>query len=1147
MQDNLLELYRSIVCIHLIEDTEENYVKQGKAFFYMPTRGHEGSAALASSLIAEDYLACHYRDKALMVARGAKPIDFFKNMFCTADSDSAGRQMSAFLHNRQLNMLSLSGPVTNAALHSCGIAAELMADPSMKGKKPIVYCGLGDGMTQEGEFYEAVLFAMQQRLPVLFVVQDNGYAISTKTKGKTFFSTMQGDETSFCGVPIERIDGIDVAGAKVAFEPIVARIRELSQQDSGIVPALVVMKTERLSSHANSDDQTVYRSAEELDYARKNYDPLTILEKKLLDMGVTQSELDAIVAEETARVAEDLKNAPLSPEPKPCFDAIRPADFAGIAKQSFDWNSLSAKKYEGQAEFTMNEVINAVLFNHLANDERVTLLGEDIEDPKGDVFGVTRGLSTAFPNRVNNAPIAEATIAGVSAGRAMVGGKPVAFFQFADFMPVAINQLFSEIGNMYWRTVGAWQTPVIFMVSCGAYRPGLGPFHASTLESMILQIPGIDVFMPSNATDAAGLLNTAFASKRPSVFFYPKNCLNDRALATPLASLQKATNPLFLRKIADGSDITFVGWGNAVALLKTAADILAKNGKSVEVIDLPSLSPWDVDGLVDSVKKTSKLLVVQENNISCSFASEVAASIVESFSKDPDVTQPLIRRLSRPDTYVPFHYGNQLDILPSVSSIVETAAQMLGGRVEWQEKVSANDSDNTIINAAGTSPSDEVITVVEWFISVDGTITQGDIIANMEADKASFEFASPVSGTVAELFLKEGDSISVGEPLFSIAKTGKTKEEAKNPAPITREIIKEALITWKNTPTDILVNMPSSSTDAFTAPSALVAKNAQSATAGDIGIAGIATALASRKVSTAELEKENSWTDLEKKSGIKNRYWAIEGEDALTLGFKAAKGVLAKLNLSVLDLDLVICTTGSQITVSPSLACHILTKLADEEGKQASIPAYDVSAACSGYLYGLQSAWDFINSKPNAKVLLITSEVLSPQVDKTDIGTAPIFGDAATATIVCSSKNMTLEAVVFRPETSSAAEDGSLLRIPRNLNEPIFMNGPAIFLAAVREMGAILTRTCNLHNIDVQDLDLIIPHQANQRILNAVRQKMRLKEGKIFSNIAELGNTSSSSIPLALEEVFAQNTRGTVALCAFGAGFVFGSCILKLK
>lgn len=1127
-----LDLYRSITAIHYVEETEENYVKQGKAFFYMPGRGHEGSIALNPFLTPQDYLACHYRDKALMLARGAKPSDFFKTMLCTADSDSHGRQMSAFLHNRKLNILSLSGPVANAALHACGIAAELSREAHEK--HPIVYCGLGDGMTQEGEFYEAALCAMQQNLPVLFVIQDNGYAISTTTKGKTFFSTAQGDESSFCGIPIERIEGFDIIKSYEAFSMITERMRNRAKDKSGIVPAIVVMKTERLSSHTNADDQTVYRSPEELEYARNHFDPLMIFEKKLIEMGVSQNDLETIKNEAKSRVEKDLQEASRSAEPEPCFDAKMPVDFDAVAKKTITKSTQAEEKYTQKNDFTMNEAINAVFFNRLATDERVTLFGEDIEDPKGDVFGVTRGLSTAFPGRVCNSPLAEASIAGMSVGRAMVGGKPVAFFQFADFMPPAMNQLFSEVGNMYWRTAGTWQVPVIFMVSCGAYRPGLGPFHASTLESMVLQIPGIDVFMPSTAENAAHLLNTAFESNRPTVFFYPKNCLNDRALSASPEALYHAMNPLQAQKIAVGTDITLVGWGNTVSLIKQAATILEKNGKSVEIIDLPALSPWDKDGVIQSVKKTSRLLVVQENNVSCSFSSEVAAVVSEFFSQHAKTQHVLIRRLSRGDTYVPFHYGNQLTVLPSVTSVVETATEMLGGTLTWIEKASQAESADTIIPVSGTSPSDEVIVVIEWLVSAGDTIKQGDIIAHMEADKAAFEFASPVGGKIAKIFLSEGDSAGIGEALFSVEKN----ESTTHALALTREIVKEASIVWeKSSDDDAKKHTPAQCDDSK--------GKEQSSQSAVIGIAGIASAIASKKVSSEELEQQNGWENLAKKNGIQNRYWADDGEDTVTLGFAAAQKLLKKLQLSVTDIDAVICATGSPVYMNPSVACCVLEKLSRAENTQSDASAFDFSAACAGYIYGLKIARSFVYENPGAKVLLLTSEVLSGQLDKTDISTAPIFGDAATASIICSSDTLKLEVSMLKPNISSVAEDGSLLRIPRNEATPIFMNGPAIFLAAIREMGASLAGICGEYNIDLKSLDLIVPHQANQRIINALRQKLHLKEEQVFSNIADFGNTSSSTIPIALEQIFEQNIHGTIGLCAFGAGFTVGSCILR--
>ncbi len=1119
--ETLLEAYKSIITIRQVEDIEENHVKQGKAFFYMPSKGHEATIALEPSLINEDYLACHYRDKGLMIARGSKPLDFFNNMFCKADSDSAGRQMSAFLHNKDLNMLSLSGPVTNAALHACGIAAELKRNKNYSDKKPIAYCGLGDGMTQEGEFYEAVLYAMMHKLPVLFIVQDNGYAISTKTKGKTFFSTAQGDENSFCGIPLERLDGTDFNNLQESFSNIVERIRTRACNNEGVVPAIVVLKTERLSSHTNADDHTIYRSKEELENAYNNNDLLPKLEKKLVEMGATKEQLETIQKEVASLIAKDLEKAANGKEPTAVHDAKLPVDFTKIENKGVTLHNLTKEKYDN-AELTMNEAINAVLLNRLAIDERVTLFGEDIEDPKGDVFGVTKGLSTAFPTQVQNAPLAEATIAGVSVGRALAGGKPVAFFQFADFMPPAFNQLFSEVGNMYWRTNGAWQNPAIFMVSCGAYRPGLGPFHASTLEQMILQVPGIDVFMPSNATEAAKLLNTAFESNRPTVFFYPKNCLNAKALATDTKSITRCANPTRLEKVMDGNDITLAGWGNAVALLKSAAEIIGKSGKKAEVLDLPSLSPWDLDGVVQSVKKTNKLLVVQENNISCSFASEVASSVSEYFSKNENFEQPIVRRLSRGDTYVPFHYENQLDVLPSVTSVVETAVEMIGGSLEWKEEGSdSSENTNTIVKATGTSPSDEIITVVEWLVKEGDTINQGDIIANMEANKAAFEFASPVSGTIIDLFVKEGDSADVGENLFSVE--GEVSQDTTTP--VTREIVKEAIITWKET-VKKTANTPQTEKT-------------------DIGIAGLTHVTGSNKVLSTDLDAKYGWENSEKKNGIKERYWVQDSEDAVTLGFTAAKNLLKKLNLSITDIDSIMCATGSPVNISPSNACMILNKLSSDEGKMSTATAFDFSAACSGYIYGLQMAWDYINAKPNHRVLLITAEVLTPQLKEDDIGTAPIFSDAATATIICSSNTSKLEAIIERPQTSTLAEDGSILKIPRDTSNPIFMDGPAVFLAAVRGMSDSLRLTCEENGISADDIDLVVPHQANQRIIDAVRKKLKIAEEKAYSNIASYGNTSSCTIPIALDSIFKGDAKGNIALCAFGAGFTIGSCLLR--
>ena len=245
------------------------------------------------------------------------------------------------------------------------------------------------------------------------------------------------------------------------------------------------------------------------------------------------------------------------------------------------------------------------------------------------MFGLTKGLSTAFPDRVRNAPLSESTIVGVAVGQALAGQLPVAFVQFADFLPLANNQIVSELATMYWRTAGKFEAPVILMAACGAYRPGLGPFHAQTGESMMAHTPGLDIFMPSNATDAAGLLNAAFESGRPTLFLYPKACLNDPKFAAP-----ENVHEIFVpigpsRRVRAGRDITFVAWGNTVRICEETADALERVGVESEIIDLRSISPWDERTVLATAEKTARLVVVHEDNHTCGIGAEVLATVAE--------------------------------------------------------------------------------------------------------------------------------------------------------------------------------------------------------------------------------------------------------------------------------------------------------------------------------------------------------------------------------------------------------------------------------------------------------------------------------------------------------------------------------------
>lgn len=1103
-----LSVYESILKSREVDLLEQDYTQRGEAFFHVSGSGHENIAFLNPHLIPEDYLHCHYRDKSLMIARGVTVKQFFLSLFCKDESHSRGRQMSAHLSDPKNKVLSLVGPVGNNALQAVGVASVVKDKP----KNPLVLCALGEGTSQQGEVLEAIAHAVRETLPVLFIIEDNHWAISTKTDGKTFYHTPAGEAEAFYGIPIVRVDGRDAEASYEAFGKVVGRIRADRK------PAIVVFQVKRLGSHTNADDHRTYRTAEEIEETKKKDDPIPRLRSWLVQNGVAAAALDALDAKIKAQVLADSIEAQDSPDPQPNFDAKAPLP-PGLADPS--------REYRGNAEgdqITMLEAMREVLRNRLSWDPNVTLFGEDIEDPKGDVFGVTKGLSQAFPGRVKNSPLAESTIVGVAIGQALAGGRPVGFLQFADFFAIAYNQIFAELGSMHWRTDGGWSSPVILMVSCGGFKPGLGPFHASSMESIAAHTPGIDVFLPATAGDAAGLLNAAFESKRPTIFFYPKSCLNDRSQATSrdvarqMAAIGKG------RRHREGNALTFVAWGNTLNLSLKAADALSAVGVATDVIDLRSISPWDVDLVLESVRKTGRLIISQEDNITASVASEISATVAERAG-----VPVAIRRVSRPDTYVPFHFENQLDVLPSYKKILTAAVELLGGELSWK-RAAKGEEGISFVEAVGSSPSDESVTVLEWKVKKGDSLKPGQLLAELEADKAAFDLSCPLEGTLVEVLVPVGEQVKVGTPLLKVA-TGDFRVSKK---PLTLENPGEPIIEWAGA-------QPAVASVLASRPAGPVA-----------GIAGLRIAPGSRIVSNAEISARcPEWTpeDILKRIGIESRHWASDDETALSLAVKAANELLDSHKLTAADLTAVFCTTGTPMKITPSMACLVLAELSAGLTPKPEMQAQDINSACSGYLYGLQAAWDHLSHNPNGRVLVLTTEVLSRRTDPADFQTAPIFGDAATASLVVGAgRTAEMLASYDRPELSAKGETGDILRVPLPLDEYIFQDGPKVYLEAVKHMILQLDKACAAGGISVHDLDLVVAHQANQRILNAVRQKTKLPEEKIFSNIRHYGNTSSNSIPLALFDLVPTLKPGKiVGLAAFGGGFTYGGALLRTR
>lgn len=1099
-----LGLYRHMLTSRKADSVQSDAAQRGEAFFYIPSSGHEAMAALAPHLTENDWLHCHYRDRALLMARGVTLEEILLELLGKTGSPSEGRRMPGFACSRKLKLLSAPTCVANGALQAVGVAQAIKNDEA----HPVVYCGIGDGGTQEGEFFEAVAEAVRSQLPVLFVVQNNKFALSTPSKGRTFFSLPDGDAQEFYGLPILRADGTDAVDAHRVFGEAVSRVRKTRG------PQIVVMNLERLMSHTNSDDHTLYRSKEEIRTMREKADPIRVLAEQLMAAGIPESQLKGFEHEINQKIDAAFDAARRAPNAKTEFSAKKPLPAKLTAADS-------ELRTEGDA-LTMLEAMREVLRARLGNDPLIFMYGEDLEDPKGDVFGLTRGLSQAFPGQVVNSPLSEATIVGAAIGQAFAGKKPVACIQFADFMLPAFNQIAAELGAMWWRTNGQWECPVILMAICGAYRPGLGPYHAQTFDATFAHVPGLDVFMPSTAPDAAGLLNAAFESGRPTVFLFPKNLINDRSVAAAADAAQQFIPVGRARVTRPGKDLTIVSWGSTMPLCEKTAQTLQIAGASAEVIDLRSLVPWDQEAVIASAQKTGRLLVVHEDNHTCGLGGEIMATVAEKANVPVQMA-----RVARHDTYIPYLYETQMEVLPSFGSVLAKAAELLGYSLTWQKPVEEADGFVTV-NAIGSSPSDKTVKIVGLLVKEGQSVKAGELLASVEADKATMEISTPVGGTIHKLFLAEGDSVDVGTPLARIA----TEETDLINKPVTCE----------NPGTPIL--------EKNLAAKVPTLENNVSNVRKPVFISSIATALGSRHILNDELLSGHGEWDSEairSRTGCEERYWITGDETVETLAVKAVRDLLEKENLTIADIDAMVCSTGTPLKMTPSLACRVLRELSPAKG-EILMQAHDVNAACSGYMYALQNAVDILRDDPSKKVIVITAETLSPMVNHEDQKTVALFGDAATASLLsCEPRNGNVNVLVNRPILSATGVEEKVLYVPNmGSNEKIEMEGLTVFKLAVRKMIDMLAEACEGRGISVEALDKIVPHQANERIIEAIRKTIHCPPEKMFNHIRKYANTSSNTIPFALVELMPQMQKGSlIGLTAFGGGFTFGAAVIE--
>ncbi|HEV2472276.1 MAG TPA: thiamine pyrophosphate-dependent enzyme, partial [Chthonomonadales bacterium] len=533
-------------------------LRQSKGWFQVSGMGHEALGALVYALQPEDYLFPYYRDRAMVLARGVSNFELALAYFAKAESSSGGRQMPGHYSDRSRNIFSVATPTASQCIPAAGAAWSFKLD----GARHVALCSVGDAAIRQGEFYEAVAFALQEKLPVVFLVEDNRYGISTATE--KFFPYRLGALGEGC---MQKLDARD------PFCVIEVGAEAIAQARDGGGPTVLWCDLDRLCSHTSSDDQRLYRSAEEIgaDILR---DPIDNFARRLMEEGeLTLEEWHAELAAITRQVDEDYLRAEKAADPDPAaaelflFGAKAPTSVPPVAFTE---------------PTTMVAAVNQTLRKALEENEKVIYFGEDIEDPKGGVFGLTKGLSTDFPERVMNSPLAEATILGAAVGLATAGWRPVFEIQFIDFICPAVNQLMTQVSSLRWRTCGAWSCPMVILAPYGAYLPGGSLWHSESNDGIWAHIHGLNVVIPSTSSDAAGLLWTAIHGADPTLFLLPKHIFRKRAPVSPRFEAVPLGQAALRRA---GKDVTLVSWGNCMELAEEAAERMDLEGVSVEVID----------------------------------------------------------------------------------------------------------------------------------------------------------------------------------------------------------------------------------------------------------------------------------------------------------------------------------------------------------------------------------------------------------------------------------------------------------------------------------------------------------------------------------------------------------------------------------
>tara|TARA_B100001146_G_scaffold130086_1_gene114237 strand:+ start:97 stop:2100 length:2004 start_codon:yes stop_codon:yes gene_type:complete len=654
----ILDVFRKMALSRRLDEKMLILLRQGKSFFHIGASGHEAAQLAAAVLIrpGEDWSYPYYRDGAYCIGLGMTAREQLLCFLSRADDpNSGGRQMPQHYGHKDLRIVSQSSPTGTQFLQAVGTAIAR----KMEETKDVVYVSSGEGTTSQGDFHEALNWASNAKAPVIFHIQDNEYAISTHKSEQTADSvyTMT---AGFKNLSRYEVDGTNFFETNLAFKQAVERARR------GKGPSLIVSNVVRLLPHSSSDDQRKYRTPKALEEDRKR-DPLTILEDQCIrEKLISAKEIEKIRTEVKAQVDADTEWAEGQehPDGDTALDHIYSGDIP-MNEPSFD--AVADK-------VVIVDAINHALKEEMARNDKMVIYGQDIADPKGGVFTATKGLSDEFGiDRVFNSPLAESSIVGTAVGMAVAGYKPVVEIQFGDYIWTAMMQLRNEVSTLRYRSNNAWKCPLVVRVPVGGYIHG-ALYHSQSIDGYFIHMPGIYLAYPSNAADAKGLLKMACRMDDPVIYMEHKGLYRQGYAATEEPGEDYALPFGKGRIVCQGNELTIVTWGAMVQKSIEGIKSLALADGVVEIIDLRTLNPLDLDMIEASLEKTGKVLVVYEDNLTNGPGAEISALIADRFF---ELLDGPVRRVAAKDSPVPFNWFLEEKILPQTEDVSIAIQELL--------------------------------------------------------------------------------------------------------------------------------------------------------------------------------------------------------------------------------------------------------------------------------------------------------------------------------------------------------------------------------------------------------------------------------------------------------------------------------------